>query len=435
MAVKCGLCADGGNVATMSRVPAFVLVATLAVACGQAAGDPVATTPPRATPATTPSLESPAPTSSVASTTQTPPSPVTAPPPSTTSASTLPLADIRLELTTVADGLGFPVQVIAAGGDERLFVVLKEGRVVVGEPGGEFSTYLDITDRVRDRGEQGLLAAAFHPAYPDEGRLFVHYSASDGDTVLASYAATTGGADASEEMVLYTTEQPAGNHNGGMIQFGPDGYLYLGLGDGGAANDRFGNGQNVASPLGGIVRFDVDGPVLVPFESVGGWLAELWAVGLRNPWRFWIDGDLIYVADVGQNSYEEISVAPFEEGHNFGWPITEGLHCFSPRTGCDVTGLSLPVLEVAHGDAGTCSITGGVVYRGSDIDGLAGTYLYSDFCGGYLRGLRVTGDGVELGDFTAAIGGSLGPVTGFGVDGAHEVYVTMADGRVVRIEG
>lgn len=419
----------------MSRVSAFVLAATLAVACGQAAGDPVATAP-RSIPASTKSVESPATTASVASTAPTSPSVTAAPPTtSTTSATRLPLADIRLELTTVADGLGFPVQVIAAGGDERLFVVLKEGRVVVGEPGGEFSTYLDITDRVRDRGEQGLLAAAFHPAYPRDGRLFVHYSAADGATVVASYAAAAGGADAAEEVVLYTTEQPAGNHNGGMLQFGPDGYLYLGLGDGGAANDRFGHGQNVASPLGGIVRFDVDGPMLVPFDGVDEWLAELWAVGLRNPWRFWIDGDLIYVADVGQNSYEEISVAPFEEGHNFGWPITEGLHCFSPRTGCDVSGLTLPVVEVAHGDAGTCSITGGVVYRGSDIAGLSGTYLYSDFCGGYLRGLRMTDDGVEFGDFTGAVGGSLGPVSGFGVDGDNEVYVTIADGRVVRIDG
>ena len=196
------------------------------------------------------------------------------------------------------------------------------------------------------------------------------------------------------------------------------------LGDGGGSNDRFGNGQNRETLLGGIVALAIDGepnPVLFQY-------------GLRNPWRFWIDmeSETIYIADVGQNAYEEVSVAPFEANLNFGWPITEGLHCFRPTSGCDTAGLTLPVVEVNHGNQRTCSITGGVVYDGSAIPELARHFFYSDFCGGYLRSF-VWSDGqmVEAVDWTNDVG-VPGQVVGFGVDGASEMYM-MTTGRVLKV--
>jgi glucose/arabinose dehydrogenase len=237
--------------------------------------------------------------------------------------------------------------------------------------------------------------------------------------VVAAVTVSTG-----DQHVLLTVEQPAANHNGGMIQTGPDGMLYVGLGDGGGSNDRFGHGQNTETLLGGIVRID-------PASGE----AELWSYGLRNPYRFWFDGDVLYIGDVGQGAYEEIDVVTFDpDGFNFGWPITEGLHCFSPRTGCDVAGLTLPVIEVEHGDGGTCSITGGVVYRGAAIPELDGHYLYSDYCGGWLRSFRFQdGEAVDQKDWTDEVG-SAGRVVSFGVDHTGEVYVLTVD-AIRRIVG
>ena len=272
---------------------------------------------------------------------------------------------------------------------------------------------LDIRDQVRDRGEQGLLAIAVHP--DARNRVYAHYSANDGDTVVSEFTWDNGSLVG--EKVLLRLGQPAGNHNGGMIQFGPDGLLYLGLGDGGGANDRFNNGQDLDTLLGGLVAIDVDDPQ--PF---------LFNHGLRNPWRFWIDGQTIYVADVGQNAFEEITVTELRPDVNFGWPITEGDHCFRPSSGCDTSGLTLPVVEVGHGDAGTCSITGGVVYRGSQIPELDGVYLYSDYCGGYLRGLLPGG---EVVDYTAQVG-NAGRVASFGLDHTGEVFVLTTD-RLLKV--
>ena len=234
-------------------------------------------------------------------------------------------------------------------------------------------------------------------------------------------------ADPNSERVLLRLDQPAANHNGGMIQFGPDGLLYLGLGDGGGAGDRFGHGQNAATLLGGLVTLSVDGE---PDPT-------LFAYGLRNPWRFWIDGDLIYIADVGQDRFEEITVAPLEPGLNFGWPITEGLNCFRPASGCDTEGLTLPQVEVPLGEAGGCAITGGVVYRGGAIPELVGHYFYSDFCGGYLRSFRyAAGQVVDESDWTDQVG-VPGQVASFGIDPAGEMYVLTTDGvyRVVAVRG
>ncbi|MCZ6505338.1 MAG: PQQ-dependent sugar dehydrogenase [Actinobacteria bacterium] len=343
---------------------------------------------------------------------------------STTTTTLEPLESLAYE--KVADLL-FPVQLTSVPGSAISYIATKDGRIwlydgisVSDEP------VLDINTQVRDEGERGLLSIALHPVDPD--RVFAHYTANNGDTVVSEFALIDDGtADPNSERVLLRLSQPAANHNGGMIQFGPDGILYVGLGDGGGANDRFDNGQNRGTLLGGLVSISVDGdpdPTLFNF-------------GLRNPWRFWIDDDVIYIADVGQNAYEEVSVVELGPDINFGWPITEGLHCFRPSSGCDTTGLTPPVVEVSHGDAGTCSITGGVVYRGEAIPELYGTYFYSDYCGGYLRSFHFDGDGIrDETDWTEQVG-VPGQVVGFGVDGEGEMYVVTTNSllKLVAVRG
>ena len=341
----------------------------------------------------------------------------------------------------VASGLAQPVLVTTAPGDERSFIVTKDGRIwIMDDNGIAEMPFLDISSQIRTSFEQGLLGMAFHPEYAENGRFFVHYSDTNGDTVLAEYRVSDDRDVAAPDPVgtLLTASQPAPNHNGGMLLFGPDGMLYLGLGDGGGGGDRFGNGQNPDSLLAKILRLDVAGgdgyaiPPDNPFADGGG-APETWAMGLRNPWRFWFDDGLIYIGDVGQNAFEEIDVAPANApGLNYGWPITEGLHCFEPSTDCDASGLTMPVLEVVHGDAGTCSITGGVVYRGSAIPELTGHYLYSDYCGGWLRSFRVEGgEATDNRDWTESAG-IVGPVFGMGIGGDGEVYLTT-DSEVLRI--
>ncbi len=329
--------------------------------------------------------------------------------PTTTTTTLPPLTSLQYE---EIGGFAFPVQAFPGFEEGILYVVEKVGAIRAVRDGEVLEEpVLDINERVRNSGEQGLLSATFHPEDPT--RLFVHYSNNGGDTVVSEFRLDSPlSGDAGSERVLLEVNQPAGNHNGGMIQFDSRGALIVGLGDGGGANDRYGHGQNTDSLLGGLVAIDVD-------------TAEplLYAHGLRNPWRFWIEGERIFIADVGQNAYEEINDVVLEPGLNFGWPITEGLHCFRPSSGCDTDGLTLPVIEVAHGDGGTCSITGGSVYRGSLIPELTGHYLFSDYCGGYLRSYDTAADEVGIVDWTDDVG-VPGRVTGFGVDLDGEVYVT-----------
>ena len=390
---------------------------------------------------TTTELPAPGVTASDAPTTvvaTSPPEPTTttaAPAPDSEVTTTLPPLD-RLRYREVAS-LPYPIHAEPVPGTELMAIASKEGTVWLwSEAGIDPVPLLDISDRVRNRGEQGLLGLAFAPDYPESRRLFVHYTAHDGDTVLAEYAVEDRRASPNTEMVLWRTTQPAPNHNGGTILFGPDGYLYVGLGDGGGANDRYGHGQNDHSPLGALLRFDVSAPgVAAPTEDNPFPAAEVWAIGLRNPWRFTIDDPtgLIVIADVGQDLFEEVSVAPFDAaGLNYGWPIIEGLHCFDPPAGCDASGLTLPVLEVSHADSGTCSITGGVVYRGAAIPELAGHYLFSDYCGGYLRSFPIDGPYGEVHDWTDQVG-NAGQVVAFGTDHAGEVYVLTAAGSVLRL--
>ena len=342
--------------------------------------------------------------------------------PATTS--TLALDETVLAYQPVAD-LNFPVQLTARAGEAHSYVITKDGRVWLydGSAIAE-APVLDILERVRNDGEQGLLSMALHPT--DPARFYLHYSDTSGDTVVSEFTfSSPEQADPASERVLLEVDQPAGNHNGGMIQFAPDGSLILGLGDGGGAGDSFQNGQNPDTLLGGLVSIDVEGADPNPTK---------YAMGLRNPWRFWIDGETIYIADVGQNTYEEVSVVPLQPDHNFGWPILEGMNCFI-SSDCDGTGMVAPVLEVEHGDAGTCSITGGPVYGGASLPQLVGHYFYSDYCGGYLRSfLFADGAASELRDWTEQVG-VPGQVTGFGVDGAGEIYVTTSNQLVKVVAG
>jgi glucose/arabinose dehydrogenase len=342
-----------------------------------------------------------------------------------------------LELESVATGLSQPLFVTDAPGDPRLFVVEKGGRVKILENGTPRGTPF-LTASVSSGSEQGLLGLAFHPAYASNGRLFVNYTDGDGNTQVDEYAADPGGNTASRVGTIISVVQPAGNHNGGMLAFGPDGYLHIGMGDGGGSNDQFGNGQKPSTLLGSMLRLDVDGGT--PYAAVPGnydgtsGASEVWASGLRNPWRFSFDrltGDL-YIGDVGQNTWEEIDVVASDVVRpNFGWNTMEGFHCFSPSSGCNMTGLTLPVVEYDHGVGN--SITGGYVYRGTAIDGLQGTYFYGDFGSGVIRSFRSEGGkATDQRDWTS----TLGPVVAlasFGEDADGELYLVSLAGTVYKL--
>lgn len=427
----------------LSIAAAALLVIGGACSSGPDLAEPPASTdPPPASPSPDDAgADETAPTTTAGSTTS-PPSTTAATPGSTTTTTpttTTTLASLTgLAYETVVATMPTPIFATSPPGDGRLFVAAKEGSLWIHDGSAlAAEPFIDITDRVRNSGEQGLLGLAFAADYADSGRFFIHYTAGNGDTVLSEFTASGDTADPASEVELFRTGQPAGNHNGGMLAFGPDGHLYLALGDGGGANDRFGHGQRSDTVLGALLRFDVSSPgVATPAAGNPFPAEEVFAYGLRNPWRFDFDpvtGDL-YVADVGQGLYEEITVVAGDAvGVNYGWPITEGLHCFSPRSGCDTTGLTLPILEVEHGDAGTCSITGGFVYRGEAIPELDGHYLYSDYCGGYLRSLRVDGGVLaERRDWTDDVG-VPGQIVSFGTDADGEVLVLTAGGEVLRI--
>jgi glucose/arabinose dehydrogenase len=320
-----------------------------------------------------------------------------------------------------------------------LFVVDQPGTISVIHDDGQVATFLDLRDLVTFGGEQGLLGLAFHPRYPDDPRFFVHYSDRSGTNVLAEYRVSPDDpdrADPGSARTVLEVSQPAANHNGGMIAFGPDGYLYVALGDGGGAGDRYGNGQDPNTLLATILRIDVDGagPYAIPPDNPfagGGGAPEVWAFGLRNPWRFSFDGDRIFIGDVGQNAWEEIDVADRRIGGlNYGWPILEGTHCYAVAD-CDPAAFQSPVLEYPH-DAGRCSVTGGYVYRGTAIPGLAGSYFYGDYCSGAISSFRIDGEGLfDTRDWPALSSPGL---TSFGVDGDGELYVVSSSGTVFRID-
>ena len=348
----------------------------------------------------------------------------------------------RLEL--IATGLSSPLYLTSPAGElSRLFVVEQTGAIRVIKDGSLLpSPFLDLSGRISVGGEQGLLGLAFYPDYATSGRFVVHYTDLAGDTHLSIFqvSADPDVADPASEQVILTADQPYANHNGGQVLFGPDGFLYLGLGDGGAGNDPEGRAQNLSDFLGSILRVDVQSgtsytiPADNPFVGQAGVQPEVWSYGLRNPWRFSFDrvtGDL-YIADVGQGQYEEVDVAPgggAGRGVNYGWNVMEGAHCLDGGQ-CDQTGLTLPTFEYSH-DQG-CSITGGYVYRGSAIPALQGLYFFGDYCQGWVRSIRYAGGPAnELTDWpTLKPGGS---VLSFGEDAAGELYVLSSSGDVFKL--
>ena len=356
--------------------------------------------------------------------------------PTTTTETPAPSAGLGLELA--AEGLEDPVFATAPVGDERLFVVERPGRVRIVDSGGlARRPFLDITALVGSDGlEQGLLGLAFHPAYSDNGRVFVYYTDTVGSSVIAEVHGSGNRAQAETLEVLLTQPQPAASHNGGMLEFGPDGFLYAALGDGGGAGDPFGNGQRPDTLLGTLLRIDPDGgdPYAIPPDNPfvdGGGALEVWAYGLRNPWRFTIDpiDGLLYVADVGQDRWEEVTVVSADRGGlNLGWSVMEGFECFRDPD-CDQEGLTLPDLAYGHDEG--CSIIGGYVYRGSAIPELAGRYLYGDWCGRWVRSFLYTGG--EATDERTEDLGDAGRILSFGRDGFGELYVLNQEGRVLRI--
>lgn len=341
--------------------------------------------------------------------------------------STEPVAEL------VAEGLSSPVHLTAPPGDDRLFVVEQPGRIRVIDGDELLATpFLDITDRVSGSGERGLLSVAFHPGYAANGRFFVDYTDAAGSTRVEEYAVTEDPnvADAASARTLLTVAQPYPNHNGGLIVFGPEGFLWIGMGDGGGNADE--NAQDPTTLLGAMLRIDVDAgdPYAIPpdnphADGVGG-APEVWATGLRNPWRYSMDpatGDL-YIADVGQNRWEEVNVADAgAPGLNYGWSIMEGSHCYQAPS-CDQTGLVIPVHEYSHDEG--CSIIGGYVYRGDALPDLRGHYFYGDYCGGWIRSFHY--DGTTTTDHRSYDLGELGTVLSFGKDAADELYVLTSSG-------
>jgi len=353
---------------------------------------------------------------------------------------------VAVGLQEVAAGLNFPLYLTAPPGDSRLFIVEKGGLIRIVKDGSLLPTpFLDLTPLVSTGGEQGLLGLAFDPAYATDGRFVVHYTDVNGNTTVATYRVSAGDpdqADPSSATVVLTAEQPFANHNGGQILFGPDGMLYIGLGDGGSGGDPGGRGQSLTDLLGDILRVDVGSgtgytvPADNPFVGRTDARPEVWSYGLRNPWRFTFDpatGDL-YIADVGQNAWEEVDVVTGAEGAgrgaNFGWNVTEGRHCYASAS-CDLSLYTLPLVEYSH-DNGACSITGGYVYRGAAIPALQGHYFYADYCQGWVRSFRLeNGQAVDAHQWpTLAPGGA---VPSFGQDAAGELYVMNSEGRVFRI--
>ena len=345
-----------------------------------------------------------------------------------------------LSLEEVVTGLSAPLFLTHAG-DSRLFVVEQGGRIRVVVNAQLLGTpYLDISSIVLHQGEQGLLGMAFHPNYAINGFFYVYHTDQSGDSRVARYRGSANIADPSSGLTIMTIGQPFSNHNGGQLAFGADGMLYIALGDGGDGGDPMGNGQDTSTLLGSILRIDIDNPDAGlnygipsdnPFFGSGTAREEIWAYGLRNPWRFAFDDTdgLLYVADVGQSSFEEVSVVDAAVGGlNLGWNVMEGMSCFNAAN-CDQSGLVLPVLQYDN-NAGNCSITGGYVYRGSDLSGLQGHYFYSDYCGGFLRSFRFNG-GVAADEQDWGL--NLGAVTSFGQDSAGELYVIVAAGAVLKI--
>jgi glucose/arabinose dehydrogenase len=350
--------------------------------------------------------------------------------------------EVALRAQQIVEGLSSPVYLTAPSGDARLFLVEQPGRIRIVKSGALLATpFLDITSRVVTGGERGLLSMVFDPAYATNGRFYVYYTGAQGDIFVDRFtvSANPDVANTTSDRVITVQHRANSNHNGGLLLFGPDGMLYLGVGDGGGAGDVPNNAQNTEVLLGKILRLNVASlpytiPSGNPFVGQAG-ADEIWAYGLRNPWRYAFDVPTdgtpkLYIADVGQGAREEVDVVDASAaGRNYGWRLMEGTQCYNPSSGCNQAGLTMPVVEYDHGQG--CSITGGFVYRGAAIPEVRGHYFYSDYCSGFLRSFRLSGTTAT--DQREWSIGSVGGVTSFGVDGAGELYILSSNGRLYRL--
>ena len=429
-------CGGGGSSATETAVPSTSAVAPSAQATtpapsatsatAVAAGTTAATT----SPATATTASSPAPT----------PTP-TKPPPSPAQ-----LQAMGFQLEPVVKGLNQPTAVTNDGVTPgRLYILEKGGAILIEQDGKVSGTpFLDITDKVGSAGsEQGLLGLAFHPDYKNNRFFFVDYTDRNGNTIIARYTTASDGntADPNSAKQIMEIDQPYANHNGGQLAFGPDGMLYIGMGDGGSEGDPLGNGQKTDTLLGKILRIDVGhgDPYAIPpdnpFANGDGGKPEIWDFGFRNPWRFSFDrqtGDL-FIGDVGQAKWEEIDyiAAGSKGGLNFGWKIMEGAHCYSPATNCDQSGLVLPISKFDHGSG--CSVIGGYVYRGSQFPQINGVYFYSDYCSGIVWAITHDASGAWTTTRVVDSSSTYASYSSFGEDLSGELYVTDLNGALYRL--
>ncbi|HEY8165105.1 MAG TPA: PQQ-dependent sugar dehydrogenase [Gemmatimonadaceae bacterium] len=348
-----------------------------------------------------------------------------------------------MRLEQVGERFRSPVYLTSPAGDPRLFVVEQGGTIRIIKNGRTLETpFLDISSRVKSGGEQGLLSMAFHPDYRNNGWFYVNFTDNQGDTHVERFGVTRNPdvADRGSARLVLRIDQPYANHNGGLVMFGLDGMLYVGMGDGGSGGDPHGNGQNPRALLGKMLRINVSRgepytiPVGNPFANGREGAPEIWATGMRNPWRFAFDSaeGTLYIADVGQNRIEEIDVVPASRaGLNYGWNIMEGADCYR-REGCNRSGLQMPGLTYDH-SGGACTVIGGFVYRGRRIPSIAGHYFYSDYCAGWLKSFRYSdGRATDRRDWQMQ---SIGNVVSFGEDAAGEMYIIAENGRVFRFAG
>ncbi len=379
---------------------------------------------------------SPSSTSGPVSSSTTIPTPTSAP---------VDLSSVTIGLEPIFGGLNQPVFLTDSGdGRGDIYIVEKTGKILLVKGGKvQSQPFLDITSRVRSASsEQGLFSVAFHPNYADNGFLFVDYTDTGGNTVVARFTVSPDrtSADPNSFKKILGIEQPYANHNGGQIAFGPDGMLWIGAGDGGSEGDPQGNGQKTNTLLGKILRIDVDhgDPYAIPpdnpFADGKNGKPEIWAYGLRNPWRFSFDRAThdLYIGDVGQSQWEEIDFvsSDLHPGLNFGWKTMEGTHCYRPSSNCDTSGLTMPVTEYSHAP-GNCSVTGGYVYRGSQYKSIDGAYFFTDYCSGTIWGL--TRDASGKWSQSKVAQGSAG-YSSFGQDGNGELYVCdLSNGTIYHL--
>lgn len=424
----------------------FIGISTLVLfltACGAPAAAPTSTAsvPPPTTAPASPTV--PPPTAPPSTPEQTPDA--TTPPPSPTAEPTARVLPNPEEYTwrLIASGLRQPTDITGArDGSNRLFVLEKVGRIrVLVKDELQTQPFLDITDRVGSQSsEQGLLGLAFHPNFVQNGYFYVYYTDRSGDVWISRFTANGATADSRSEKRLLTAQQPYANHNGGALRFGPDGYLYIGLGDGGSQGDPFDNAQAGNSLLGKILRIDVDNgdpyaiPADNPFVNAGNTAPEIWALGLRNPWKIAFDlRGFLWIADVGQNEREEINRVPGGDpgGFNFGWNEMEGTR---PYEGNNRPEFTLPVAEYTHSLG--CSVTGGETYTGNALPAWQGIYLFGDFCSGNVWGLPIETTAVSDPLNAATLFFQTGfQISTFGLDDAGEIYLAdYSRGNLYRLE-